>query len=73
MSQLVSVYMTLLQMPARVQAKYMIPRDPGLQTAYRAAKLQRPKFKIHGVRAFGFVLRPAVLEERTYHGSALVI
>jgi len=50
----------------------MIPRSPSLKTAYRSAKFQRPKLKIHGVWAFGFVLRIAVLEENTYHGSGLV-
>lgn len=54
------------------EAKYMIPRSPTLKTAYRSAKYQRPKMKIHGVWAFGFVLRIAVLEENTYHGSGLV-
>ena len=55
-----------------IEAKYMIPRSPTLKTAYRSAKYQRPKLKIHGVWAFGFVLRIAVLEENTFHGSGLV-
>ena len=55
------------------QAKYMVPRDPGLQTAYRSAKLHRPRLKIHGIWAFGYCLRIAVLDESTYHGSAMVV
>ena len=54
------------------KAKYMIPRSPNLQTAYRSSKQQRPKMKIHGLWSFGYVLRIAVLEEKTYHGSSLV-
>lgn len=54
------------------QAKYMIPRHPDLRAAHRAAKIQRPKLKLHGVWAFGYTLRIAVLEETSYHGSSLV-
>lgn len=50
----------------------MIPRSPTLKTAYRSAKHQRPKLKIHGVWCFGYVLRLVVLEEDTFHGSSLV-
>lgn len=54
------------------EAKYMIPRDPGLRAAYRSSKFQRPKLKIHAAWAFGHVLRVAVLEERSSHGSGMV-
>lgn len=50
----------------------MVPRDPMLRSAYRTSKLQRPKLKIHGAWAFGHVLRLAILEETTYHGSSMV-
>ena len=50
----------------------MIPRDPQLRAAYRSSKFQRPKLKIHAAWAFGHVLRVAVLEERSYHGSSMV-
>ncbi|CAK9095777.1 Uncharacterized protein SCF082_LOCUS44980 [Durusdinium trenchii] len=43
-----------------------------LRSAYRTSKLQRPKLKIHGAWAFGHVLRLAILEETTYHGSSMV-
>lgn len=54
------------------QAKYQIPRDPQLRSSYRASKLQRPKLKIHGAWCFGHTLQLAILEENTYHGSAMV-
>ena len=50
----------------------MIPRDPQLRSAYRTSKLYRAKLKIHGVWAFGAVLRLAILEETTFHGSSMV-
>lgn len=50
----------------------MIPRDPSLKTAYRSSKIQRPKLKLHGVWAFNYVLRLAVLDESSHHGSSLV-
>ena len=56
----------------RVKAKYMVPRDPHLRSSYRMSKFQRPKLKIHGVWAFGHVLRLAILEEGSYHGSSMV-
>ena len=59
-------------MHLRLEAKYQIPRDVTLKTAYRASKIQRSKIKIHGVWAFGYVLRIAILEETTSHGSSLV-
>ena len=49
----------------------MIPRDQGLRTCYRANKLRRAKCKIHGAWAFGLALRLWVLEETSYHGSAM--
>ena len=54
------------------QATYMLPRDPGLRTAYRTSKMQRPRLKIHGAWAFGYCLRIAVLDETCYHDSSLV-
>ena len=54
------------------EAKYQIPRDPDLRAAYRSSKFQRPKLKIHAAWAFGHVLRVAILEERTFHGSSMV-
>ena len=50
----------------------MVPRDPQLRAAYRTSKLHRAKLKIHGVWAFGAVLRLAILEETTFHGSSMV-
>ena len=54
------------------QAKYCLPRDPMLRSAYRTSKLRRPRLKIHGCWAFNFCLRLAVLEETTQHGSSMV-
>ena len=54
------------------QAKYCLPRDPMLRSAYRSSKLRRPRIKLHGAWAFGFCLRVALLEETTTHGSAMV-
>lgn len=58
--------------PLTPEAKYMVPRHPDLRAAHRAAKIQRPKLKLHGVWAFGYCLRIAVLEENSFHGSSLV-
>ncbi len=55
-----------------LEAKYCIPRSPTLKTCYRSNKLQRPKMKVHGVWMFGYVLRIAVVEESTFHGSSMV-
>lgn len=63
---------SLLHTISTHEAKYMVPRDPTLKTAYRTSKHQRPRLKLHGIWCFGYVLRIAVLEENTYHGSALV-
>lgn len=54
------------------QAKYCLPRDPMLRSAYRTSKLRRPRIKLHGAWAFGYCLRVALLEETTTHGSAMV-
>lgn len=53
------------------EAKYMVPRDPSLRTAYRTAKFQRPRLKVHGVWAFGYVLHIGVLDETSHHDSSL--
>lgn len=55
-----------------LQAKYMIPRSPTLRTCYRSNKMPRPKMKVHGIWMFGYVLRIAVVEESTFHGSSMV-
>lgn len=55
------------------QAKYAVPRDPGLQSAYRSAKLHRPRLKLHGVWSFGHNLQISVLDEVTFHGSSMVL
>lgn len=54
------------------EAKYQIPRDPQLRSAYRSSKLRRPRLKVHGVWAYNYLLNIAVLEENTQHGSSLV-
>lgn len=41
--------------------------------AHRTQKMQRPRLKVHGVWAFGYALRIAVLDETTFHGSSMVI
>ena len=53
------------------EAKYMVPRDPSLRTAYRTAKFQRPHLEVHGVWAFGYVLHIGVLDETSHHDSSL--
>lgn len=55
-----------------VEAKYHVPRDPSLRSCYRASKLQRPRLKIHGAWCFNYTLQLAILEDITYHGSAMV-
>ena len=54
------------------QAKYCLPRDPGLRSCYRSSKLRRPRLKVHGCWAFNYCLRIAILEETTQHGSSMV-
>ena len=54
------------------QAKYCLPRDPLLRSAYRTSKLRRPRLKVHGAWAFNYCLRIAILEETTQHGSSMV-
>lgn len=56
-----------------VQAKYAIPRSPGLVHAHRAQKLVRPRLKLHAVWSFAHALRICVLDETTFHGSSMVI
>ena len=60
------------KMPQQPKAKYLIPRDPHLRSAYRTSKLYRAKLKIHAVWAFGSVLHVGILEETTFHGSSMV-
>lgn len=55
-----------------LEAKYQVPRDPELRSAYRTSKLRRPRLKVHGVWAYNYLLNIAVLEENTQHGSSLV-
>ena len=50
----------------------MVPRDPTMRSSYRSSKIQRPKLKIHGCWCFGWVLRVAILEEDSVHGSSMV-
>lgn len=54
------------------KAKYLIPRDPHLRSAYRTSKLYRAKLKIHAVWCFQSVLHVGILEETTFHGSSMV-
>lgn len=56
----------------QIKAKYMIPRDPSLKTAYRSAKQIRPRLKIHGIWTYGVSLRIAIIEENQRAGSALI-
>lgn len=43
-----------------------------MRSAYRGAKHQRAKLKLHAMWSAGFALRVVVLEENTYHGSSLI-
>lgn len=47
------------------KAKYCVPREHTLRTAYRMAKIQRQRLKIHG-------LRISIIEEDSYAGSPMV-
>lgn len=55
------------------QAKFALPRDPGLRSAYRVSNLFRPRCKIHGCWAFGYSLNIAVLDEVQKHDSSCVL
>ena len=54
------------------QAKYCLPRDPSLRSAYRASKLRRSRLKLHGAWAFGYCCRICLVEETVPHGSSMV-
>ena len=56
-----------------MEAKYAIPRSPGLVHAHRTQKLVRPRLKLHAVWSFAHALRICVLDETTFHGSSMVI
>lgn len=58
--------------PQQPKAKYLIPRDPHLRSAYRTSKLYRAKLKIHAVWCFQSVLHVGILEETSFHGSSMV-
>ena len=62
----------LNHMPWWPKAKYCLPRDPCLRTAYRNAKQQRPRLKLHGIWTFGTSLRIEIIEESQRAGSAMV-
>ena len=47
---------SLLHTISTHEAKYMVPRDPTLKTAYRTSKHQRPRLKLHGIWCFGSAL-----------------
>ena len=55
------------------QAKFQLPRSPGLVSAYRTSKLVRPRLAIHGCWAFNVCLRVGVLDETHPHDSSTVL
>jgi hypothetical protein len=55
------------------QGKLCIPRDPQLRLVARLAGAQRPRCKVHGAWALGWVLGASVLDETSRHDSTCII
>lgn len=55
------------------QSKFALPRDSGLRCLSSLSKYHRPRAKVHGCWALGWVLRVGVMDETQAHDASCVL